>query len=163
MDSELSELGVAFAIGIAEQAIMDGEIEIDCRTDEEIALELLKMLKQSVTEETSFEVRLDKTISLATEADRFRMLGNFELAIVLAATQIEHWLNSMVIWGCERHHGMNREDSKAVVRGSVNGCEHIIRHTVLGRWVKNDFVWRVHIGGYVAGYIHDKGSALPTP
>ena len=51
----------------------------------------------------------------------------------------------------------------ALVWGSVNGCEHIIRHTVGRRWVKNNFVWRVHIGGYIAGYIHNKGSALPTP
>ena len=51
----------------------------------------------------------------------------------------------------------------ALVWGSVDGCKHIIGRTVLSHWVKNDFVWRIHVGRYVAGNIHNKGSALPTP
>ena len=53
--------------------------------------------------------------------------------------------------------------SLTIIRGSVDGREHIIGRTVGRRWVKNNFVWRVHIGGYVTGNIHDKGSAPPTP
>lgn len=120
-------------LAFAEEAIRSGEVEIDGKTDEEVVLELNDWLLEFTRSEEPFQMQLDHSSNLLDEAERYHQAGDFDLALVLSATQLEHWLNYMIMWGCARNHGMEQDEAKRVVRQA-------------NLHVKTGWLWRLVFG-----------------
>lgn len=83
----------------------DGELVLEGLSDEEIRVETRAYLGQLADDPSMWEgadpimIRRDYEGTLASEAAGHHDAGHFNIAILLQATRVEHWLDHMLVWG----------------------------------------------------------------
>lgn len=100
---------------ILEEAIRRGEINPKGKSDEELRAEFLAYVKRA-TGPAEFEIIIDHTGTLLAEARAYRRASRFELACVLYATWVEHFLNQLIQLGAIRR-GLVEADAAEMIRG----------------------------------------------
>lgn len=114
-----ADLADKFINGLIEDAIFRGELTLDGKSDDEIAISVQDFLNelrsQAARGEIEFAMTVDYSETLRTEAKRLREAGRDELAITMHATHVEHWLNNMLRSGANRM-GLCEPDATDLIR-----------------------------------------------
>lgn len=61
------------------------------------------------------KIHVDYSPTLESEASRHAYAGHHNLAVLLHATRVEHWLNHMIVWALERR-GFDEKYRATVIR-----------------------------------------------
>ena len=128
-DYDRQQLAAYIALTCGEQAVRDGEVEVEGKTDDEIRESLAEWMQAFARSDQPFVVQRDHGTTLVAEAMKYQESGRSDLAILLAATQVEHWLNYMLLWASTRRREMAWNEAKQVVRANLQA--------------KTGWVWRL--------------------
>jgi hypothetical protein len=109
----------AVAVGLAEDAIETGEIDITGMSPAEIVEELQTKIVQEALEVPPLRI-LDYMSSILEEANRYHNAGKHAFAVVFYTTWIEHWVNSMIIRACKRRGYGSKDSEKVFVRAILS-------------------------------------------
>jgi hypothetical protein len=101
---------------VVEGAIRSGRLDPLGKTESELRQEAAVLLKQIANDEQAvFEFVIDYTATLLKEARRAHREGHDEIAVILYATWIEHFLNQVVLNGTARK-GLPAADGYQMLR-----------------------------------------------
>ena len=115
MDAELEDPADLLAGLFVEVALRDGHVNPEGKTDREVVAELLRFMGEWIESDQIIGVRPDHQQNLLAEARGCHDRGQYDLAITIYATIVEHWLNAMVMAGVVRQ-GLSEQDGKHVIR-----------------------------------------------
>ncbi|WP_375490365.1 hypothetical protein [uncultured Jatrophihabitans sp.] len=102
---------------VMEQHVRHGDLVLNGRSDEDVADQVAEILKCYVDQLGEFEVVKDHRATLFEEARVYLAAGKADLALMLIATWIEHWLNDMIAWRAEST-GLNDSEIIQLLRDS---------------------------------------------
>jgi hypothetical protein len=102
---------------LLENAIQTGAIDPSAKSEREVSNELQNYLEEFLTlgETAEIHLVLDHRTTLLAEARRFSEAGGHEIACVLYATWLEHWVNSLIVAGCAQT-GLAPDTATEVIR-----------------------------------------------
>lgn len=118
LDPQQDSLYRDLAAALVESGARDGEISLVGTSDEEMrerALEFVRDVVDSnppVGADPTREGRLDRA------AERLHAAGEPDVALVLYATRVEHWVNNMLV-SAMRRRGMSRSDRREVLQSPL--------------------------------------------
>jgi hypothetical protein len=102
------------------QAARDREFEVARRSDDQIEADIRAWIAAESESEMTYRVQIDYQGTLRAEAGRLAAEGKPNLAILLFATAVEHWINGMLAIGLARRgEGFRPEQEKASVRDKI--------------------------------------------
>jgi hypothetical protein len=114
---ELKKIGEAFSIGILEDAIRTGNIDPKNTDHVGLARYLKKAVNERFRRNVAIVTVIDHRESILREARIFSKLEKAEPAILLYATWIEHFINSLVE-GAARKKGLQHDEIPDLIRDS---------------------------------------------
>jgi hypothetical protein len=114
-DDRLSALGAELPALVAAQAIRDGYVSLEGKSDAEVLSAIGDIIREIAEGQDPIFVGIDHQATLAAEAARYHEAGKHELAVMLYATLIEHRLNGLILLGARRQ-GLEDEDGKRIIR-----------------------------------------------
>jgi len=106
-------------VGLAEDAIETGEIDITAKSPGEIEEELRTRIVTEAAQVPPVRI-LDYTSSILEEADRYYHAEKHAFALIFYTTWIEHWVNSMIIRACKRSGYDSKDSEKVFVRANLS-------------------------------------------
>lgn len=102
--------------GVYKGFIKNGYLDPRGKTESQIAKELYNLINELKPGNIDFTT--DHTDNLLKEARRYKKIGNHcELACLLYATWVEHWLNNIIIIQC-RKKSLNKKETTQIIRSS---------------------------------------------
>jgi hypothetical protein len=84
------------------QAVRDREVDVAHRSENQIENDLRSWMLAESSVDVTYQVQMDYQATLRAAADRFAAEGRPNLAIIMYATAVEHWINGMLALGLER-------------------------------------------------------------
>jgi hypothetical protein len=100
---------------VVEQAIRVGDIDPQGKSDSELRDEVIAYLRAEFSHGKRVEVVIDHTSTLLRQARQAHKAGDDEIAVILYATWVEHFVNKIVLTGSERC-GLSREHGYEMLR-----------------------------------------------
>ncbi len=88
---------------LSKNLIRDGIIKTKDKTDEQIRLEIKDYLFKNINSISDFELSIDFTKRLLTNARGFLETSDFHSALIFYALWIEHWFNHIILLSLKRN------------------------------------------------------------
>lgn len=122
--AELDRDVLALIRRIIIQAARDGELELVGRSDDELRRSILLLMRSIAKSGWQAVMQSEHQPSLLRAAARFAQEDEADLAIMMYATAVEHWLNGMIEVGLKRRGEVLSPESE---RGNL-------AHKLTARW-----------------------------
>ncbi len=116
-----AEFSRQMLLALAEGAVREGTLLLEGKSAEEIHSDVHAYFAQLIDGDAAWnsedapKLRRDYQETLESEAARYHEAGHFDIAILLHATRVEHWLNGMIAWALERR-GFDEPYRRTVIR-----------------------------------------------
>ncbi len=145
---------------LLEAGVAMGAIDLDGKDDLEAKAQVAGFVNNLVSDEVEVCLTVDFRDELLEEAGRKAADGSFQLAALLYATWMEHWINGIIVNACSRC-GVGEANTKAMLRDiPLRGKLTWLMPLLGGQEIDDGHVAAVvNLTNYRNGFVHYKWHA----
>lgn len=117
-EAQQEDVLLKIAASVVTDAIRSGAIDVRGKSDEEANASIAAWIEDFLgrAEEDPRAVDTERPASLEDEAARYRRAGRYDFALMMSATQIEHWVNHMVLWASVNRRGLEEDEATSIIQ-----------------------------------------------